>query len=316
MRIASIDIGSNTLLLLIAEINFEFNKIKTLENAQYIIRISEGLIQSNTISEKSTEKLIETLQKVNLIIKRYDCKIVFASGTHSFRLAKNAKDVIDLVYRSTGIEITILSSDEEAEFSYLGATYELWNDQPISIIDIGGGSTEICTGINSQIIHRESLQIGVVSIRNQFPTEEAFSENEIKEIFQLIQSQVSEFKLLKVKPIYNVALAGTPLTLKAMSLKNAILLKELSESNDYSILSKSEIINIYESIKNKSPKEVLNNYGEIVHKREDLILIGAIILSEILKLKNIEFVHISNKGLRYGAIQKYLFKKFGKYFAK
>jgi len=100
MNIASIDIGSNTVLLLIAEING--SQLRPIINMYESPRISKGLIPNGKISEDGIKKLMNVLTKYDKIIKQHYCNSVIISATNAMRIASNSKNIIDMIYYKFG----------------------------------------------------------------------------------------------------------------------------------------------------------------------------------------------------------------------
>ena len=140
MKIASIDMGSNTVLLLIAQI--ENKKLLPIINRYFSPRLGKDLSIGGRISESSMNKLFEVLEHYKELIEEYDCRKVIISATNAMRIASNSQDIITLVKEKYNMDIEIISGDEEARLSYLGASSTLPNLTKKMVIDIGGGSTD------------------------------------------------------------------------------------------------------------------------------------------------------------------------------
>src|ERR1035437_452884 len=162
MKIASIDIGTNTVILLIAEI--KNNQIIAIRNEYRVPRIGKGLTHSKNINDEKIKELIQSLSEYKNITKSYNCEVVIAIGTNAFRISSNATAIIKTVKDKLGIQINIATSLKEAEYSFLGALSDLNKENTDSlVIDIGGGSTELISGKMSQIKYINNFQAGVVS---------------------------------------------------------------------------------------------------------------------------------------------------------
>src|ERR1035437_4630658 len=119
MNIASIDVGTNTVILLIAEITG--NKFTTLYNEFRIPRIGKGLNPGGKITKEKISELLNILSGYKTIIDKYNCDKILAIATNAFRIASNAMHIIEKVKNETGINIEIISGTQEAEYSFLGA---------------------------------------------------------------------------------------------------------------------------------------------------------------------------------------------------
>lgn len=304
MTVASIDIGTNTVLLLIAEINPGNQSIVPIKNVYRMPRIGRALKAGEKISETSIEKLIKVLEEYNSIISNRNIDKTIVTATNAFRLASNSKEIVTLVKQKYNLDVEIISGDREAEYAYLGAVSGSVPTGSVLVIDIGGGSTELILGRNDKIEFRKSHQIGSVSATEDFFVHLPPTENEIQLLIKSIHSVLLPVSNSR-KPEIAVAVAGTPTTLACMH-KN---IKEFIESEiEGSHLKFADLNKLIGVIKKLTPEEIKERYGEAMNGREDIILAGAIILSELMQLLKLENVIVSSRGIRYGAIKYYIKK--------
>ena len=302
-KIASIDIGSNTVLLLIAETDMSNYKIKTIANFYEMPRISKDLKKTGVISRERKEKLFEVLKKYKRKIAEHNCDKILVSATNAFRIAKNANEIVSEIKNKFGFDVNILSGDEEAKFSFLGATFEFEFDQNALVIDIGGGSTEVIYGSNENILFKRSFGFGVVSLTEKFITGYPVSENEIRKISEYVKENFENLTSVIPFSLFSIAVAGTPTTLSCIKQN----LKTYDENKvEKSILTADDLRMLLSKLKVLTPAEVKTNFGSVVAGREDVLLTGTLILASLTDVLKIEKFHVSGKGIRYGAIVDYL----------
>ena len=265
-------------------------------------RIGQGTKATGIINPDKLKLLYDVLKEYEILIKKYKCEKIIVTGTNALRIAKNTSEISNDLKRLFNYNLEVVHGDVEAEYAYLGATSAL--DKPSSslIIDIGGGSTELIFGNESDITFKTSLSIGSVSATEQFlkssPTLKSGIENLNTEIKNLLKN-LNENKV----PNTIVAIAGTATTLACMNLN----LREFDEDKvEKSKLSRDEIKILINKLSHLASAEILENYGPVMKGREDIILAGAIILSEIMSFFEIDKLIVSSRGIRYGAIIKYL----------
>ncbi|MDX9924764.1 MAG: hypothetical protein RBS48_08365 [Ignavibacteriaceae bacterium] len=306
LRIASIDIGSNSVILLITEYDLITRELNIISNHYRTPRLSEGVINTKRISQAKIFLLINILEEFKKISKEHGCDLILATGTYVFRNADNAQEIIDLVKNKSGIQIEILSGEEEAYLSFIGSAFSENENSSKLIIDIGGGSTELIVGNESDgIIFRKSNNIGVVTLYDRFistypPTQEIIAEikREIITVFNPVIEILPRFDSI-------IAVAGTPTTLACIKLNLKAFEERLIDGVH---LSKFDIQAIINSISTMNKEKVFEEYGEVVKGREDLLLTGSLILLSLLELVNKDTVTVSTRGLRYGTILKRLEK--------
>ncbi|RPI75098.1 MAG: Ppx/GppA family phosphatase [Ignavibacteriales bacterium] len=301
MTIASIDIGTNTILLLIAEIDTQLHELKVLENLQSIPRIGKGMIVNNPMPAENIERMMDVLTEYEKKIKKYNCEKILLTGTNALRIASNKSEIIAEVKNKFGYDLNIIPGNEEAQYSFIGAISGFRDNSKNLVIDIGGGSTEIIFGKGKEILFSKSFHIGVVSGTEKFFLSDPPSVKQIQNFIDYTRKIFSD--LLEKDIDRTIAIAGTPTTLAAIKHKLKSYDEELIEGSS---LTFEELNTFVAELSKLSYAEILDKYYQIVKGREDILLAGTIILRELLKLLNIEEVKVSTKGIRYGAIIKWL----------
>jgi exopolyphosphatase/guanosine-5'-triphosphate,3'-diphosphate pyrophosphatase len=300
MIVASIDIGTNTVLLLIAEVSKD-NKLTTILNEYRIPRIGKGLLPGEPIAENKVKELFSVLSEYESIIKKNECKQVLVTATNALRIASNNKIISEEILEQLNWKVNIVSGEDEAYLSYLGAVSDILEEAEALVIDIGGGSTELIFGNNSVIKYKNSFHTGVVSCTERFLKDDPPTLEQLQEFEQHLDNVFRKLSSLNYAPAIAIALAGTSTTLACMNLNIKNYDEELIEGH---ILKFNEIYNIKDDIRRLSSSELLKSYNLVVKGREDLILAGSIILLKIMDLLEIDKVRVSTKGIRYGAILK------------
>ncbi|MDZ7623992.1 MAG: hypothetical protein U5J96_06035 [Ignavibacteriaceae bacterium] len=302
MTIASIDIGTNTVLLLIADVDPFTRKIISLINEYRMPRIGQGTKQTGRISQERLKLLYDVLNEYKIIINDYNCDKVILTGTNAFRMAQNTPEIKDELKKIFNFDLNVITGEDEAEYAYFGAISDLDSLDNSMVIDIGGSSTEIIYGEGLNVIFKKSLQLGSVSATEQYfknapPTIielENFS-TDIKRLFTTFDKTIIPKKV--------IAIAGTATTLACMKLG----LKEFEENKvDKSRITIQDMRNIIGELSSLTASEILVRYGPVMKGREDIIFAGAFILYQFMEYFGIDNVIVSTRGIRYGAIVKYL----------
>jgi exopolyphosphatase / guanosine-5'-triphosphate,3'-diphosphate pyrophosphatase len=293
---AAIDIGTNTLLMLIAEVNPD-SHFRIISDEHHIARLGDSVSQTKIINQEAIQRAISILKSYSKICLENEVHKISVVGTAVFRNAENGEEVRQQLSEVINSEIKIISGEEEARLSFLGTVN---NDYPTSVLDIGGGSTELIFGEGNKVINKHSYPIGAVSItENFFPSHPPLPENlykarkYIKDVFSSYS-----FDNQNIKSLY--AVAGTPTTLAAVSL--GILDYEPELIDNYK-LTLGEIDRIIELFLNSSLNEITNKF--YVHPlRADVITAGAIILKNTLDYLKLDHCIVSIRGLRYGVLKQ------------
>ena len=301
MNIASIDIGSNTAILLIASI--EKGELYPLYNQYETPRLGKGIDINGKITDDKIELLLKILKQFKRKIEEHNCIKTIITATNAMRLANNSEEIISKVKNDLALNIQIIPGEKEAELSFLGGSSAFPNINEKVIIDIGGGSTEIIYGNKNNILFKHSFQVGTVSLTEKFLTNFSDKVNIKEKIYNHLDSIFTLLKTNIPKGVATIAVAGTPTTLFCMS-------KELQEYDENIVegafFKYNELLNISKILVNLAPIEVKQKYGNVVNGREDVIFAGSLILLYLAELFFIDSIYISGRGLRYGSIINYI----------
>ncbi len=307
MIIASIDIGTNTVLLLIAEVDTATLKIKSIINLQRIPRIGKGLMPGHPIKKENIELLYSILQEYSQIIVRNKCEVVLVKATNAFRIASNNRLLVDDIKRKFNFDIKVVSGKEEAMLSFLGATSNFTGGSKFLVIDIGGGSTELIYGKKNKINFVQSYPVGVVSGTEKFYKSNPPTPLELDNFNNSIKQQLKEIASKNISPDKVIAIAGTPTTLACI---NQNLIEYNEDLIEGALLRYVDLEKIIITLSSLTSQEIKQKYKSIVNGREDVLLAGSQILVSIMNILNIDEVTVSTKGIRYGAIVDFIKNKF------
>jgi exopolyphosphatase/guanosine-5'-triphosphate,3'-diphosphate pyrophosphatase len=180
VRLAAIDIGSNAARLLITDVIAgpqgvnEFIKVVLV---RVPLRLGFDVFDKGEISEGKVEKIIKTIKSYKLLLDVYEVKHLKACATSAMRDAANSPEIIKKVKAETGIDIEIISGDQEASLIYENHIAEnLTNDESYLYIDVGGGSTELTFFSDGKLVFKKSFNIGTIRLLKNQVTEAAWDE--------------------------------------------------------------------------------------------------------------------------------------------
>jgi exopolyphosphatase / guanosine-5'-triphosphate,3'-diphosphate pyrophosphatase len=196
MRIAVIDCGTNTFNLLIADDSS--GKIEFIFEDKIPVKIGKGGIENKTIVEEAYLRALDAMKTYALTIKKYSVDKVIATSTSAFRSTHNGPQLKNDIYDKTGIEVDIISGEEEADYIYKGVTwaYPPEKKSRYLIMDIGGGSTEFILYDSENIYFRESYLLGASRLLEKFKPEDPLSEKDLTHYYQYFK-EILNGSLLK-----------------------------------------------------------------------------------------------------------------------
>lgn len=199
MRKALIDLGTNTFNLIIAEVSG--NEIQHIFSIKEGVALGMGGINENRISDDAAERAIACLNRFKAKCEEFQVDKITAIGTSAIRDAKNQFEFIQVIKAKTGIEIQVVSGEEEARLIYQGIRQTYPFHEPAMIMDIGGGSTEFILANSEGIIDLISLNIGVSRIFQLFSFKDPLTKNDISRIESFLEENSQSFFDQKKCPI-------------------------------------------------------------------------------------------------------------------
>jgi len=314
MQIASIDLGTNTALLLITEISSD-GTIKVLRDELRSPRMGKSVDAQRRISEESFQRVKDVFREYKNIISEYNVEKIIATGTSALRDASNREEFISRMKSETGIAIEILSGEDEALWTFRGAVSGLKNpSENIVVIDIGGGSTEVVAGWRLEVggkqltttissrkpqtlnIFPKSFDVGAVRITEKFFTSLPPRTSEIHIARNFILQQFAEIQQEQFLNSRLVGVAGTVTTLALLDQQLEVF--EVSKVANY-VLTIEAIEKLFLQLKTKTPQEILS-LTNAAKGREDILFAGTLILLETMNYFSWKEIIASERGLRYG----------------
>ncbi|AEA33866.1 Ppx/GppA phosphatase [Hippea maritima] len=302
MVIASIDIGTNTVRLLIARkkgpCTFEF-----LLQKSRIARLGEGFLPQKILKPQAIQRTLEILKEYLRLIVDFNVDKTVAVATSATREALN-KDELLKEAEKLGLNIRVIDGDEEAELTHLGIMYFLngrVKGKRWAAFDLGGGSTEFMFSCGKNLKEAFSLPIGVVKLLEKHIKEDPPQEGELVKAGDDFIGILHERIKAKDNIDFIVANAGTTTTLAAIDLK---LVNYDYRAVEGYILKKSVIESILKNMVKMDSKHRLMRYSILEKGREDVIVVGAYILKRVLEFFGKDYLIATNGSLREGVIIK------------
>lgn len=305
MKIAALDLGSNTFLCLICEV--QNNRITQIYADEIeFVRLAEGMQKTDPkqITAEAFSRAEIAFQKFQKMIETHQPEHILGMGTSAMRDAVN-KDHLIALGRKFGIPIEAIPGKQEASITNQGAfsnrEFSQMIGQKIMVVDIGGGSTELILSQGdvggAKIVKAQSYDIGCVRMKEQFQLTLPVVEEQFLKAQFYIDEKIIDFKMQNLQAASDVqeilAVAGTPTTLAMAQLKTTDVTKvegfQLTEQDLNSWLIKTKRAKVQDLI----------DWG-IPAGRADVILVGIITLLLVLKKFNKTELTVSTRGVRHG----------------
>lgn len=294
MKVAALDLGTNTFLCLIAEgENGRLTKVH--RDLVQTVRLGQGVDKSNRFHPEALERAEKCLTEFKQEIDKHGVDHILAMATSAARDAENGPELFKIGER-LGIPIEIIPGSDEARITYQGAMVGHPPSPKVAlIVDIGGGSTELIQGRGENILFAKSLNLGGVRLTEKFITAQPIAEKESIEATQFIRHELQSVLLeLRRHPVDQIiAVAGTPTSIAAIELGGFD-----EKKIDGYYLSRERLAHWVREFSRTSVEEKKNKYN--LGGRADIIFIGASILLALLDELGQNGFYVSTKGVRYG----------------
>lgn len=297
-RLASMDVGTNSVLLLVVEAAPD-GSFATVEDHAVVTRLGEGLRESGRIVPAGANRTLAEIGRLARLAEQQGASKVLAAGTMALRTASNAADFVGRVEREAGVRIQIIDGDEEARLTYLGVR----SDLPVAvaklvIFDAGGGSTELVTGTGVELDSRRSLEVGAVTLTDGFLT----TDPALPDQLTALRDHLAGFALTDLPRIGpNAALVGVGGTITTMAAVHHRLTRYDRDRVHGTRLSAAQVADQVETYARSSVAERSCMPG-MEPARADVILAGAILVEELLTGCGASEVVVSDRGLRHGLL--------------
>lgn len=295
MRAAAIDIGTNSVLLLIADVRDE---AKAVVERATITRLGQGVDAHGVLAPEAVARTEACLRNYAEEIARHDVERIGVVATSAARDARDGAAFLERARAIVGVAPEVLSGAREAELTFEGALMGLAPvGEPLAVFDIGGGSTEIIVGTHARIERAKSLDIGAVRLTERHVRSDPPSELELREVRDAVDIALEAAPDIRGLPI--VGVAGTVTTLAALSL-------EVSPYDPArihgAVIETAEIDRIVAWLASMTLVERRALTALDPH-RADVIVTGGIIVQAIATAARAESLVVSDRGVRWGLIR-------------
>ena len=299
MLIAAIDVGSNTIRLLIARCNN--GRFEPKSYYRRICRLLGGYSHEKGLSPEAQNRALGVLHEFSIICEAERVQQIKAVGTAAFRQANNGRTFAAHICKATDIPLEIISGEKEAQLTVAGVLEALDPVPDFALIfDIGGGSTEFILCAGNEVLWSKSYPLGVVHLSESYPLSKERHEH-IKMVFKRVQNETSTFfesKLINPIKLTVVGTAGTATTLAALDMQMTNY--DWTLVNNYS-LSRQKIQKWYDQLIQLSP-DAREQLPGMEAGRGDLIIPGIEIVLHVLKTLQTNRLVVSDFGLLEGLL--------------
>ncbi|MBN3921641.1 Ppx/GppA phosphatase family protein [Nostoc sp. NMS4] len=304
--IAAIDLGTNSLHMVVVKIDPTLPAFSIIAREKETVRLGDRNLTTGELKPEIIKKAIAALGRFQEVAKTINAETIIAVATSAVREAPNGKDFLHTIETELGLSVNLISGQEEARRIYLGVLSGMeFNNQPHTIIDIGGGSTELILGDSQQPRTLTSSKVGAVRLTSELITTDPISNTE----FQYLQAYARGMLERSVEEVLanlefgeSPRLVGTAGTIETLAMihareKSGVIPSTLN-GYQFSLKDLQELVNRLRKLSNAETAEIPG----MPDKRAEVILAGAVILQEAMTLLGSESVTVCERSLREGVI--------------
>lgn len=304
-RLAAIDIGTNSIRCIVVEMD-PTGKFRVLDDEKATVRLGEGIARDNAISAAAWQRTMDALVRMKKIIDGYGVKGVEAVATSAVRRAANGDAFVSAVAETVGLEVAVISGEEEAELAMLSALHNFdMAGKRFTMADIGGGSVEVVTALGNHIEEIYSLDLGAVVLTEKFITADPVRKGDYLKLRRHIRKTLKAECIDSLPPGQClIGSGGTMTSIAAMVM--AMRKEEYGSAHGYEVL-RSEVVHLLAMLLRKDLKGRKSVPG-LNPDRADIIVAGVTVVDELMEFFGANLLKINERGLREGLILKALRK--------
>ena len=294
-RYAVVDVGTNSVKLLLGEVAADGGWRAIVDRAE-ITRLGEGLSETGRLDPAAVERTTEAIAAMADEARQNGAEVIAAVGTAGLRSATDSATFVDGVQERSGLQIEIISGEEEGRLSYLGATTGLGlGTGSLVVFESGGGSSQFTFGRDGRSDEQFSVEVGAVRFTEAFGLGGVVEKDRLTAALEAIASDLGR---LDGRPVPDelVAIGGTVTNLAAVKHGLATYDPDVVQGT---VLDRAEIDRQIELYRTRSGEERREVVG-LQPKRADIILAGACIVRTVLEKLGRESLIVSDRGLRHG----------------
>ncbi|PSN12891.1 exopolyphosphatase, partial [filamentous cyanobacterium CCP5] len=304
--LAAIDVGTNSIHMVVAKVQPSLPTFTIIDREKETVRLGNFCEQTGGLTDDAMQRGIDALKRCRAIAESLNAEDIVAVATSAVREASNGQTFIDRVEAEVGISVNLISGNEEARRIYLGVLSGVeFKGKPHTIIDIGGGSTELVLGTGEPHRFLRSTKVGAVRLTAQFVSSNPINDLEFTALQAyvrgMLEPTVEELKR-HLQPNEGMRLIGTSGTIECLAALDAY--EQLGEVpdplNGYEMTYK-HLLALVDRLRKASYSERLA-MPEMSARRAEIIVAGAVVLQEAMTLLGAESIVICERALREGVV--------------
>ena len=290
-----VDIGSNTIRLVIFHYHVDTG-LKEVRNIKAPARLAQYIDDDMTMSQDGIEHLISILTSFDNVAREAAVSEMYPIATAAIRASKNLEDIIRQVKDRVGMDIVVISGEEEAYYGYNAVAHTISNVDAVTI-DIGGASCEITYYENKELLESVSLPFGVVTLQDMFFKDKAHNDADaIEACARYVEEELSNVRWITKLGVPVIAIGGSARNIAR--IHQAMTHYPIAGVHGYE-LNNHDLMEVSQLLID-TPEDDLDNIDGLSKERSDIILPSSLVFNSLYKVVNAEILKFSRNGLREG----------------
>ena len=307
MRIAAIDIGTNSLHMIVVQVRPD-QSFEVIDREKEMVRLGSGGLGGRALTDSAMTTALQVLSKFRRLAESSDVDEIVAAATSAVREADNGREFLNAVRQRTGIRVRVISGTEEARYIHRAAVYgvDVAGGSAV-VVDIGGGSVELTRGTASHVQVAHSAKIGVIRLTEQFVRSDPISQRDVHRLTKCIRQEIAgsieEISVLGFDRV--IGTSGTILSLGALAAGDGRALGSDDLRNRR--ISAKQVRRVRRDMTSLALADRLRIPG-LDPRRADLAVAGSVLLDTVLKMLGARELTLCDLALREGLALDYIRK--------
>lgn len=305
MRLAAIDIGTNSLHMIIVRVRPDFS-FEVVDREKDMVRLGAGGLDGRSLTPEAMHAALQVLAKFKRLAESHGVEEIVAVATSAVREAKNGGEFLRGIQHETGIRARVISGTEEARLIHLAASYGVGSaNEVLSVIDIGGGSVEITRGRSGTLEQGQSFKLGVIRLTERFVKSDPIAPRDERKLARHVEAELGSYlDRLAAKGCGRViGTSGTALSLGAVALAQNGRPPDAPVRSQR--VSAKGLRRVRKQLVEANLEQRLRVPG-LEPRRADIAVAGAILLDTILKRLDATDLTLCDLSLREGLVLDYI----------
>jgi exopolyphosphatase / guanosine-5'-triphosphate,3'-diphosphate pyrophosphatase len=294
-RVAAVDIGTNSVRLLVADLDAADAPMKTIDRRMRITRLGQGVDAARKLAPEAVERTLAVLREYREAIDAHEVTRTRATATSAARDAANCDELFRDATSALGFAPELIAGDEEARLSFAGATVGLELPGPFLVVDIGGGSTELVLGTHEPEALR-SLDIGCVRVTEQWLHSDPPAPEELSNAISAVRDQLAEVARAMPGAVDAATLIGLAGTVTTVAAIEQGLPEYDPERIHHFRLTRAAAEDVFRTLATEPTADRRHNPG-LEPERVDVIVGGAVVLVAIFRTFEFDELLVSESDI-------------------